>query len=415
MNPFFVIALGAILLEYGLQLAANWLNLKSLSHELPPELAGLYPPEEYRRSQGFTRAATRFDFVKSTFGVALLLGFWFSGGFNWLDGLVQGLSLNPILTGVAYIGVLFISYGLVNLPFAIYATFSLEERFGFNRTTPRTFLRDQMMGLSLAIALGGPLLAGILALFQFAGGYAWLLCWAVVVAFSLVIQYISPTLIMPLFNTFKPMEPGPLRDAILDYASSVRFPVSNVSVMDGSKRSSRANAFFTGFGRTKRIALFDTLVAQHPVPELVAVLAHEIGHYKRKHVIHGTVIGVLHAGLVFFLLSLFLGSPGLYQAFRVDQPSVYTGLLFFGLLYTPIELVLSIAMKALSRRNEYEADRFAATTIRDPRAMVESLKKLHAHNLANLTPHPFYVFLNYSHPPLSERIRAVERVSARRS
>ncbi len=414
MNPFFVIVLFALILEYGLELAANLLNLKALSLELPVELAGIYKPDEYRRSQEYTRAATRFQFVTSTFNLVVLLAFWFAGGFNYLDSLVRAWGFVPIINGLLYIGILTAAYGLLTLPFSVYATFVIEERFGFNRTTPATFILDRVKGLALAAVLGGPLLAGVLALFQYAGAYAWLYCWAAVAAFSLVMQYVAPTLIMPLFNRFTPMEPGPLKEAILEYARSVRFPVKNVFVMDGSRRSSRANAFFTGFGRNKRIALFDTLIAQHTMPELVAVLAHEIGHYKRKHVLQGTIIGVLHTGLIFFLLSIFLRSPGLYQAFFMPQPSVYAGLLFFGLLYTPIELLLSIVMQMVSRRNEYEADRFAAETVRELQSMVEALKKLSAHNLSNLTPHPFYVFLNYSHPPLRQRIEAVRRAVDRK-
>ena len=205
------------------------------------------------------------------------------------------------------------------------------------------------------------------------------------------------------------MEQGELRESILDYARSVNFPIQNVFVMDGSKRSSKSNAFFTGFGRSKRIALFDTLIAQHKVGELVAVLAHEIGHYKKKHILQSIVISILHFGLVFFLLSIFLNSPGLYQAFYMQQPSIYTGLIFFGLLYTPIELILSILLNLFSRKNEYEADRFAAVTIEQPVNLANALKKLAANNLSNLTPHPYYVFLHYSHPSLLQRVDAIDR------
>jgi STE24 endopeptidase len=214
---------------------------------------------------------------------------------------------------------------------------------------------------------------------------------------------------MPLFNKFTPMESGELKEAILGYARSVNFPIKNVLVMDGSKRSSKSNAFFTGFGRNKRIALFDTLIAQHTVPEMVAVLAHEVGHYKKKHILQGTIIGIVHTGVIFFLLSFFLGSPELFQAFYMRQESIYAGLLFFGLLYTPIELALSIVMHLVSRKNEYEADRFATETIDEPGNLIDALKKLSSTNLSNLTPHPFFVFLNYSHPPLMQRIQAIQK------
>jgi STE24 endopeptidase len=217
---------------------------------------------------------------------------------------------------------------------------------------------------------------------------------------------------MPLFNKFTPLEPGELKDAILNYAHSVNFPIKNVFVMDSSRRSSKSNAFLIGFGRNKRIVLFDTLIKNHTVPELVAVLAHEIGHHKKKHILQGTIVNIIQFGLLFFILSIFLDSPGLYQAFNMEQQSVYSGIVFFGLLYTPLEMILSLAMQALSRKNEYEADRFAAETIQHPHYLIEALKKLHAGNLSNLTPHPFYVFVNYSHPPLLERIRAIQRYEA---
>jgi STE24 endopeptidase len=410
MNIFTIIILSSIVLEFILGLVANLLNLKGLKFKLPPELETVYKTEDYHKSQEYMRATTRFGIVTSIFTLVIILALWFFRGFNYFDQVVRAWQFIPLINGLLYIGILFIVYSLITLPFDVYNTFVIEERFGFNRTTRWTFFLDQVKGLGLALLLGGPLLAGVLALFEFAGPYAWLYCWAAVTLFSLVIQYLAPTWIMPLFNKFTPMESGELKDAIFTYASSVNFPLKNVSVMDGSRRSSKSNAFFTGFGRNKRIALFDTLIKQHTVPEMVAILAHEIGHYKKKHVIQGTIIGILHTGVLLFLLSLFLGSNGLYQAFYMEQTSIYAGLLFFGLLYTPIELVLSIAMQLVSRRNEYAADRFAAETIKQPESLITGLTKLHANNLSNLTPHPFFVFLNYSHPPLLRRMQAIRNI-----
>jgi STE24 endopeptidase len=409
MNIFAIIILAALVLEFALDLTGNLLNLNALKLELPTVLRGIYNPENYRKSQEYIRVTTRFGFVGSSFTLLILLTFWFSGGFNWFDRVVRAWGFVPLVNGLFYIGILFLAYSLLTLPFSIYGIFVIEERFGFNRTTPRTFLLDQVKGLGLTLILGGPLLAGILALFQYAGLYAWLYCWAAVVIFFLATQYVAPTLIMPLFNKFTPMETGELKMAILTYARTVNFPVKNVFVMDGSRRSGKSNAFFTGFGRNKRIVLFDTLIAQHNTPEIVAVLAHEVGHYKKKHILQGTIIEILLAGLTLYLLSLFINSPGLYQAFYMSQQSIYTGLLFFGLLYTAIELGLSIVMQIVSRKNEYEADRFAAETIDEPGNLTDALKKLSAANLSNLTPHPFYVFLNYSHPPLLQRIESIQR------
>lgn len=408
MNTFAIIILVALILDFTLKLVGNLLNLTSLKLAVPSILQGIFKPEEYNKSQEYIRATTRFSLVESTFTLLLLLAFWFSRGFNWFDQVVTGWNLVPLASGLLYIGILLFVYSLLRLPFSVFDTFVIEERFGFNKTTRRTFLVDQVKGFVLVLFLGGILLAGILALFQYVGSYAWLYCWAAVVILSLVIQYIAPTWIMPLFNKYKPLESGELKEAILRYTSSVNFPIKNVFVMDGSKRSSKSNAFFTGFGSNKRIVLFDTLIAQHTAPEMVAVLAHEVGHYKRKHILQGTIISIVHTGVLFYLLSLFLSNQGLYQAFYMNQEPIYAGLLFFGLLYTPIELILSIAMQMVSRKHEYEADRFAAETIGEPLSLIDALKKLSATNLSNLTPHPFYVFLNYSHPPLLQRIRAIQ-------
>ncbi len=408
-NPFFIVILAALIAGAILHLVSEILNLRALKPELPPGLDDVYKSEDYRNSQEYTRVNTRFALVVSAFRIVILLSFWFTGGFNHLDQMVRSWGFVTPVSGVLYIGIIFLGYSILTLPFNVYATFSIEERFGFNKTTLRTFMLDHIKAMALAILLGVPLLASIISLFEYAGSYAWLYCWIIITVYSLVIEFVIPTWIMPLFNKFTPIESGSLKHAIMQYANSVNFPIKNIFVIDGSKRSSKSNAFFIGFGKNKRIALFDTLIERHTVPELVAVLAHEIGHYKRKHILQGIVIGILHTGVVLFLLSIFLSSPGLYQAFYMEQQSIYAGLLLFGLLYTPIELLLSIGMNMLARRNEFEADRFAAKTVDEPRSLIDTLKKLASDNLSNLTPHPFYVFLNYSHPPLLQRISAINR------
>ena len=409
MNLFSYIIIAALFLNFLIGTIADVLNLKALKYKVPPDLEGLYKPDEYQKSQEYMRSQSRFGFVTDSFGLLIILLFWFTGGFNFLDQIVRSWGFGAIVNGLCYVGILVIAYELLTLPFSVYATFVIEERFGFNKTTPRIFITDILKGLALAVLLGGPLLAGILALFEYAGNYTWLYCWLIVTIYMIVMQFVAPIWIMPLFNKFTPMESGELKDAIKDCAHSAGYDIHNIFVMDGSKRSTKTNAFFTGIGRTRRIALFDTLISKHTIPEIVAVLAHEIGHYKKKHVLQGMVIGIAHTGLVFYLLSILLDSPGLYQAFFMDQSSIYAGLLFFGLLYTPVEMVLSIALQIFSRRNEYEADRFAAETTDEPASLVDALKKLATENLSNLTPHPFYVFLNYSHPPLFQRIQAIQQ------
>jgi STE24 endopeptidase len=407
MNGYGYLILAALLAQNALALAADLLNLRALRPELPAGFEDVYDAERYARSQEYTRARTRFSFWPQAFDLALLLGFWFAGGFAWLDGWTRALALGPIPTGLVFIGALSLAKTVVDLPFRYYSTFVIEERFGFNKTTRATFWADTAKGLGLALALGAPLLAAILWFFESAGSGAWLLCWGATALFSLFVQFIAPTWIFPLFNEFEPLEEGELRAAVLAYARKVAFPLEGLFVIDGSRRSTKANAFFTGFGKRKRVALFDTLIAKHPPEELVAVVAHEIGHYKKGHVLKGLALSILQAGVVFYLLSLFLERDGLFAAFGVEERSVHAGLVFFALLYAPLELVLSLAMQAFSRRNEYEADAWARETTGGAERLVSALKRLSADGLANLTPHPLYVALHHTHPPLVERVRAL--------
>lgn len=407
MNIYRVFILATLLATFVLELISDWLNLQWLRSSLPSELEGVYDPDKYRKSQEYLRTRTRFGYVQAVFDLILLLVFWFAGGFNWLDQLLRARHYNEMITGILYIGILFIGGTILSLPFSIYSTFVIEEKFGFNRTTVRTFLMDRLKGLALSAILGIPLLAVVLWFFGHAGSLAWLYCWIAVTLFGLILQFIAPVWIMPLFNKFTPLPEGELKDRISDYANRVRFRFKDIFVMDGSKRSTKSNAFFTGFGKNRRIALFDTLIQDNTVPELVAVLAHEIGHYKKKHVFQGMILGILQTGIVFFLLSLFLRNRQLFDAFYMKDVSIYASLLFFGMLYEPLSFLLAIFFNAWSRKHETEADMYAAKTIENREEIVSALKKLSLKNLSNLTPHPFYVFLHYSHPPLLERIRSI--------
>ncbi len=413
MNIYAIVILSALLLDYLIGLITNIQNLRSLSPELPKEFEGVYDAETYAKSQQYTRVRTQFGFITGTFDVFLLLVFWFYGGFNFLDQWLRGFPFSELTYGLLFIGILVIAKSIISLPFSIYSTFVIEEQFGFNKTSPKTFVLDLLKGMLLGALIGIPLLAGILAFFMYAGDWAWLYAWAAVTLFSLVMQYVAPTWIMPLFNKFTPLEEGELRNEIEEYTEKVDFNLSGLFVIDGSKRSSKSNAFFTGFGKNKRVALYDTLIENHTTQELVAVLAHEIGHYKKKHIIKGMVISVVHTAVLFFLLSIFLEERGLFDAFYMDQMSVYAGLVFFGMLYAPIEMILSIFMQMSSRKHEFEADAYAVETTGNKQDMISTLKKLSKDNLSNLTPHPWYVFLNYSHPPVLERIRAIKALKTR--
>jgi STE24 endopeptidase len=413
VNLYGYFILAALLIHFAVELVAELLNIRALRPEVPDGMEGTYDAAAYRNSQEYTRARTKFSLLKRGVDLGFLLAFWFLGGFNRLDTLLRGWEINVIWRGLLFTGALLLLRTLLSLPFALYSTFVIEEEFGFNKTTAATFALDLLKGVLLALLLGGPLLAAVLVIFQHAGQGAWLYCWLAVSAFMLVLQFLAPAWIMPLFNTFTPLEEGDLRQRILAYAKSVDFPLENVFTIDGSRRSSKSNAFFTGFGRHKRIALFDTLIAQQTALELVTVLAHEIGHYKKKHILQGTAISIAHTGAVLYLFSLFIGHRGLSEAFYMEKMSVYAGLIFFSLLLMPVEMILSVLMNILSRRNEYEADRFAAETTKEPEQLIGALKKLTVKNLANLTPHPFIVFLRYSHTPLRERVKALRAMTGR--
>lgn len=410
MNALGWLILAALAANYVVGTLTAILNVRAMSPILPEEFRDTFEEEAYVTSQHYTRAKTVLGIVSETVELLILIVFWQARGFQYLDEMVRTLHLGDTGTGIAYICALLLLQSVVGLPFSIYATFVLEERFGFNRTTPGTFILDRLKGLLLFSLIGIPLIGLILIFFTAAGHLAWLYSWIAVVLITLVAQYVAPTLIMPLFNKFEPLTEGELRTRILEMADKANFPLRNVLVMDGSKRSSKSNAFFTGFGKHKRIALFDTLVDQHTSDELVAVLAHEIGHYKKKHILQGMIVSIAHTGILFYLLSHVLDYQPLFETFYVAHPSIHTGLIFFGLLLTPVELLLGFAMNALSRHNEYVADRYAAVLTGRGHDLVAALKRLSRSNLSNLTPHPVFVKLYYSHPPVLSRIQALRNL-----
>ena len=412
MNVYGTIILAALVVEFALGRVADVLNLRALDPEVPAEFRDVYDAARYRRMQEYTRARARFGLLSSTIDLVLLLAFWFAGGFAWLDRVLEPLGLGPVGTGLLYLGALGLMRLLAGVPLRWWSTFVIEERFGFNRTAPKTFWTDLVKGILLAVVLGGPLVAAVLWLFAITGSRAWLWCWLACAAYMLAVEFVAPAWIMPLFNRFKPLGDGPLRQAVLTYARSVSFPLEDVFVMDGSRRSTKGNALFTGFGRHKRIALFDTLVDKLDTDEVVAVLAHEIGHYKRRHVIQGTVVGVLHLGALLFAISLLLDRAGLFAAFGMATRPVYAGLVFSALVLMPAGLPLAILLHAVSRRHERQADAFAATTTGSGDRLARALKQLSADALANLTPHPLYVLLHYSHPPVRERLHALRSAHA---
>jgi STE24 endopeptidase len=412
MNLVGVFILTALILEFTIHRLSEALNLRSASARVPDAFRDQYDAQRYARAQDYLTVRTRFAWISASVFLAATLAFWLSGGFGILDDVVRSLDHGPILSGLIYVGALGIGRSILAVPFQAYGVFVIEERFGFNRTSLRTFLADGIKTLLVSVLIGTPLLSGVIALFEHAGPWAWLYGWGLAVFFLIGIQFVAPRFILPLFNKFTPLEEGELRAAIFRYARSIRFPLENVFVMDGSRRTTKSNAFFTGFGKHRRIALFDTLIRGHTIPELVAILAHETGHYRMKHVLKNMVFGAVHSGMLCFAFSFALRSPILFEAFFVEQPSVYAGLVLFAVLIRPFELLLDLLLNVVSRSHERDADRFAVETTHDKNALVNALKKLSADNLANLSPHPLHVALSYSHPPIQARIRSIDDIPA---
>ena len=404
------IILGTLIVDFTMNYVADRLNLSRLTTHLPENFLDVYDKKRYEQSQHYLKATTRFGTITSAIDLGILLVFWFLGGFGALDNFVRGTGWSSVGCGLLFVGILAGCKCMISLPFSIYSTFVIEEKFGFNKTTPRLFVLDLIKSMILSLALGIPLLSAIFWFLESTGSWSWMICWGVTTGFILGVQYIVPTWIMPLFNKFTPLGDGELKDKLFAYAKTIDFPLTRIFVMDGSKRSTKSNAFFTGFGKNKRIVLFDTLINAHTPDELLAVLAHEMGHFKKKHIQRRLIFGILQMGVVFYLLSVFITQQSLFTTFYVDTPSIYAGLIFFSILFSPVNLVISIVMQYFSRKDEYEADRFAALTTKKAGNLITALKKLSADNLANLTPHPFYVFLNYSHPPLAQRVEAMEKI-----
>jgi STE24 endopeptidase len=408
MNPLAIVFLAALLLEAAVSFGAQLAEVRSLRDPLPEEFRDSYDEQAYRRTQEYTRDRTRVGLAASSIDLASVLAFWLSGGFGWWDQAVRATGWGGVAAGLLYVGGLVLARALFSLPFGLYSTFVVEKRYGFNLTSPATYAADLAKGLALAILLGGPLLGAVLWLLSHDGWWPFLALWAGAVFLTVLMQYVLPIWVMPLFNRFTPLAEGAVRDSVVAYAERVGFPIRSLHVVDGSRRSTKANAYFTGFGRNKRLALYDTLLARHAPDEIVAVVAHEVGHYRLRHVLQGMAAGFAEMGLGVLALWLLVGRPELFAAFRVSETSVYAGLVLAALFVGPFAQLLSVPMLALSRHDEYRADAYAARTAGGPAPMVRALKRLAADSLSHLTPAPLYVWLNYSHPPMAERVRALE-------
>ena len=405
MTPqtIFYILIGIIIVKFLFDSFIDALNAKHYNDPIPKELEGVYNTEEYLKSQNYKKTNYQFSVLTSSFSIVTTVLFFIFDGFAYVDTIAKNITSNTILITLIFFGIILFASDILNTPFSYYKTFVIEEKFGFNKTTKKLFIIDKIKGWFMLAIIGGGILALISWFYQLTTTSFWLYAWALVTVFSIFMNMFYSKLIVPLFNKQTLLEDGALKTAIESFAKKIGFKLDNIYVIDGSKRSTKANAYFSGFGSQKRITLYDTLINDLDTDEIVAVLAHEVGHYKKKHIVYNLILSILITGLTLYILSLFVGNQLLSNALGVSAPSFHIGLIAFGILYSPISEVTSLFMNALSRKFEYQADDYAKNNFA-AQPLITSLKKLSKNSLSNLTPNPLYVKIHYSHPTLLQRV-----------
>jgi STE24 endopeptidase len=386
----------------------DYINLKTQRTDIPDEVATFYDRNKYLQSLAYHKALTNFSFITSAFSFVASIAMLAFGGFGWLDTVLRMYIQNDIVLGLAFFGVIMIVSDILTIPFQLYSTFVIEEKFGFNRTTVKLFILDKFKGYLLSALIGGLLLSVLIYLVQTIGPHFWIWFSLIAACFILLINMFYTSVILPLFNKLTPLPAGELKNAIEAFAGKVNFPLDNIFVIDGSKRSKKANAFFSGIGKKKKIVLYDTLITNHTTEELVAVLAHEVGHFKKKHIVWSYVLSVVQVVFTLYILSLMVFNPNVSLALGAKQLGIHLNLVAFGILFSPISGITGLLMKIYSRKNEFEADAYARETF-EGRALVSALKRLSVDSLSDLYPHPLYVFFHYSHPPLLTRLDALQK------
>ncbi|MDA9804040.1 M48 family metallopeptidase [Flavobacteriaceae bacterium] len=407
-DTLFYILISILIISFIVDKVLDALNAKHYKDPIPPELSDVYEEEDYLKSQNYKKANDRFSSIASSISLVVTLFFFYLDGFAFVDEWARTFSDNTIIIALLFFGSIMFASDLLSTPFSYYHTFIIEEKFGFNKTTLKTFLVDKIKGWLMSAILGGLLLSIIIWFYEAVGSNFWLYAWGIIAVFVFFMNMFYARLIVPLFNKQTPLCDGSLKTKIQDYAQKVGFKLDKIVVIDGSKRSTKANAYFSGFGSEKRVTLFDTLIKDLEEEEIVAVLAHEVGHYKRKHILFNLIISILIMGFTFWLLSLFIGNPILSKALNVASPSFHIGLIAFGILYSPISELTGLIMNFISRIFEYQADNYAKETF-DAAPLISGLKKLNKNSLSNLTPHPAYVFVYYSHPTLLQRYHNMKK------
>ncbi|HZY78755.1 MAG TPA: M48 family metallopeptidase [Cyclobacteriaceae bacterium] len=410
MNPegILILIVSISVAGYVFDVVLEVLNLKTQRTDIPPDIESFYDREKYLKSLEYHKVKTKFSFLSGGFGSLLSIAMLVFGGFGYIDSLLRPYFENEIWLSLSFFGLIMIASDILSLPFQIYSVFVIEERFGFNKTTAKTFIADKIKGYIIGGIVGGALLALLIVLVNKFGPSFWIWFGLIASAMVLLINMFYTSLILPLFNKLTVLPQGELKSAIEEFSKKVKFPLDNIFVMDGSKRSSKANAFFSGIGRKKKIVLYDTLINNHTTEELVAVLAHEVGHFKKKHIILSFVLSVVQIFFLLFVLSLMIFNQDLSVALGGTQQAIHLNLIAFAILFSPVSGVTGLLMSLLSRKNEYEADAYAKETYSGV-ALAEALKRLSVDTLSNLYPHPAYVFFYYSHPTLLQRLEALRR------
>lgn len=396
-----------VIVSYLFSQFLDYLNLRSQRKDIPEEIASFYDKEKYLKSLDYHREQTYFSFLTSAFSLVLSLLLLILGGFGWLDGFLRNHIASGVPLALAFFGILAIASDLITIPFQWYSVFVIEEKYGFNKTTIKTFIADKLKGYVLGAVVGGILLSALIYLIEKIGPGFWVWFGLIAAGFILLANLFYTSLILPLFNKLTPLPDGDLKNAIEGFSKKVNFPLDNIFVMDGSKRSKKANAFFAGIGKKKKIVLYDTLITNHTKDELVAVLAHEVGHFKKKHIIFGYVLSVIQIFFTLWVLSLMVFNSTVSLALGGTQTAIHLNLIAFTILFSPISGITGLLMSMYSRRNEFEADRYAKETF-DGNALANALKKLSVDSLSDLYPHPAYVFFHYSHPPLLQRLEGLK-------
>ena len=407
-STLFNILIAILLIKFTIDSVLNHLNAKHFYDTIPNEVSDVYEINEYQQSQSYKKTNHNFSKITSLFSLITTLLFFFFNGFSIVDDIARGFSNNTIVITLIFFGIIIIGSDIISIPFSLYKTFVIEEKFGFNKATKKIFFLDKIKGLLITSILGGSILSIITWFYEFTGNYFWIYSWLLITAFSVFLNMFYSKLIVPLFNKQTILEEGELKNEIIKYVNSVGFKAHDIYVLNGSKRSTKANAYFSGFGNQKRITLYDTLINDLDNDEIVSVLAHEVGHYKRKHILYNLVSSIILTGFALFILSLFIKSPILSLALGVSIPSFHIGLIAFGILYSPVSQILGILMNIMSRKFEYQADNYAKNTF-SASPLISSLKKLSKNSLSNLTPHYLYVFFHFSHPTLLERIKNLKK------